>query len=203
MIICDWGYANYRRLTSGKCWDALIASIDSIKWIIFSSNYIDFLLISKWSENGQRSRLQTIFSAKGPIYRRSVSIITSIISSFRLSFMLNSVLYHTNWPSKSTCIAIRLIQKQKCIIQEKLYSTVNWGTSMYNYGNSLLYQRTCSKSISLGLWLFQNAMFSVIAWGKWCELSKWLFSKAALPYHLDFLTSKNWILAAIICFMTG
>lgn len=127
MIICDWGYANYRRLTSGKCWDALIASIDSIKWIIFSSNYIDFLLISKWSENGQRSRLQTIFSAKGPIYRRSVSIITSIISSFRLSFMLNSVLYHTNWPSKSTCIAIRLIQKQKCIIQEKLYSTVNWG----------------------------------------------------------------------------
>lgn len=55
---------NYGRLIDGKFLNALIASIDSIKWIIFSYNYIDFLIVSKGSENGQISRLQTVLSKR-------------------------------------------------------------------------------------------------------------------------------------------
>lgn len=116
----------------GKLWEVhfrqILGCSNSINWFHwkdhFSYNHIDSLLISKWSEKGQRSRLQTIFSAKGPIYRRSVSIVTSTISSLRLSLTLNSVWYHINWPSKSTCIAM-----------------VNYKTKVYHTRDIVLYAK--------------------------------------------------------------
>lgn len=61
---------------------------------------------------------------KDQFYRPSVSIVTSTISSLRLSLTLNSVWYHINWPSKSTCIAM-----------------VNYKTKVYDTRDIVLYAK--------------------------------------------------------------
>lgn len=84
-----------------------------------------------------------------------------------------------------------LIIKQKFIIQETLYSTLNWGTSMHKYSISLLYRRNCSKCIlSPALLLFQKRCILWLHGENGVSYQNWLFSKAALWYRLDFLTAR-------------
>lgn len=127
------------------------------------------------------------YAAKGPIYRIPVSVITSSISSFRLSLTLNSVWYHKNWSSKSTWIAMvnsntKVYRTREIVLNRKI-EELQCTTMVILYCT----KKIVVKAFSLGLWLFQNAMLSSL-WLDHC-MGKMVIFKSCFtisPWLFDF-----------------